>query len=111
PQYNEDVLLDRSSRARLSGSYAKLRYYPPSGGSSTLNRTVHRADVLEQGAKLLRHLKWYGMGDCDFIVDPRDGVAKLMEVNPRFTRTIRVLVEAGLDFPYALYRLALGEEP
>jgi len=34
-----------------------------------------------------------------------------MEVNPRFTRTIRVLVEAGLDYPYELYRLALGEEP
>jgi hypothetical protein len=34
-----------------------------------------------------------------------------MEVNPRFTRTIRVLVEAGLDYPYELYRLALGREP
>jgi len=30
---------------------------------------------------------------------PRDEVLKLMEVNPRFTRTIRVLVEAGRDYP------------
>jgi len=51
------------------------------------------------------------MADCDFIVDPRDGVIKLMEVNPRFTRSIRILVEAGLDFPWELYRLALGMEP
>ena len=34
-----------------------------------------------------------------------------MEVNPRFTRTIRVLVDAGLDYPYALYQLALGRSP
>src|SRR6266581_924189 len=110
-QYKVELLLDRSSRVRLCGAYAKLRYYPPSGGSSTLNQTVLRDDVLAYGAKLLGHLRWYGMGDCDFIVDPRDGVAKLMEVNPRFTRTIRILVEAGLDFPHELYRLALGEVP
>jgi predicted ATP-grasp superfamily ATP-dependent carboligase len=110
-QYKAELLLDRSSAVKLWGAYAKLRYYPPSGGSSTLNRTVFRKDVLEQGAKLLTYLRWYGMGDCDFILDPRDGVAKLMEVNPRFTRTIRVLVEAGIDYPYELYRLALGLEP
>lgn len=110
-QYKAELLLDRSSRVRISGVYAKLRYYPPAGGSSTLNRTVLREDLARYGATLLRHIHWYGMGDCDFIVDPRDGVPRLMEVNPRFTRTIRVLVEAGLDFPYELYRLALGETP
>ena len=110
-QYKAELLLDRSSRVKLGGVYAKLRYYPPTGGSSTLNQTVRRPEIVEQGARILRHLGWYGMGDCDFIVDPRDGVAKLMEVNPRFTRTIRVLVEAGLDFPYELYRLAMGEVP
>jgi predicted ATP-grasp superfamily ATP-dependent carboligase len=110
-QYKAELLIDRSGRIRLAGTYAKLRYYPPSGGSSTLNRTVHRADLIERATRLLTHLRWYGMGDCDFIVDPRDGVPKLMEVNPRFTRTIRVLVEAGIDYPYELYRLALGLEP
>ncbi|HET6277406.1 MAG TPA: hypothetical protein VFG08_01335 [Candidatus Polarisedimenticolia bacterium] len=110
-QFKAEFLLNRRSEVRLRGAYAKLRYYPPTGGSSTLNRTVHRPDLLRYGETLLTHLGWYGMGDCDFILDPRDDVAKLMEVNPRFTRTIRVLVEAGLDYPYELYRLALGEEP
>jgi predicted ATP-grasp superfamily ATP-dependent carboligase len=110
-QYKAEFLLDRAGIVRMEGAYAKLRYYPPTGGSSTLNRTVLRKDVLDMGAKLLTHLHWYGMGDCDFILDPRDGTPKLMEVNPRFTRTIRVLVEAGLDYPYELYRLALGQEP
>ena len=110
-QLKAELLLDRESRVRMWGAYAKLRYYPPSGGSSTLNQTVRRDEILEHSARLLTHIGWQGMGDCDYIVDPRDGVAKLMEVNPRFTRTIRVLVEAGLDYPYELYRLALGETP
>lgn len=110
-QYKAEFLLDRAGIVRQEGAYEKLRFYPPTGGSSTLNRTVHRKDVLDMGARLLTYLNWYGMGDCDFILDPRDAVAKLMEVNPRFTRTIRVLVEAGIDYPYELYRLALGQEP
>src|SRR5262245_2564238 len=49
------------------------------------------------------------MGDCDFIEDPRDGTPKLMEINPRFTRSIKICVLAGIDFPYLLYRLAVGK--
>lgn len=75
---------------------------------STLNSTVDRPDILAAGMRLLQGIGWHGMGDCDFIVDPRDGVPKLMEVNPRFTRSIKILVAAGLEFPYLLYRLALG---
>lgn len=110
-QYKVELLLNRDHQVKMRGAYAKLRYYPPTGGSSTLNQTVIRQDILEHAATILTSIKWWGMGDCDFILDPRDGVAKLMEINPRFTRTLRVLVEAGVDYPYELYRLALGEEP
>ena len=110
-QYKVDLLLDRQSRVRVGGTYVKLRYYPPQGGSSILSQPVLREDILDRAARLMTHIRWVGMADTDFIVDPRDGVAKLMEVNPRFPRSFRVLVEAGLDFPYELYRLALGLEP
>ncbi len=109
-QYKAELLLDKTHKVKMWGSYAKLRFYPPTGGSSTLNQTVYRKDILDYSENILSHMKWWGMGDCDFIIDPRDGIAKLMEINPRITRTIRILVDAGLDFPYALYRLALGLE-
>jgi predicted ATP-grasp superfamily ATP-dependent carboligase len=108
-QYKAEFVLDRNSEVKGWCVYNKLRYYPPTGGSSTLNSTVHRRDILESGAKILRELKWYGMGDCDFIEDPRDGTPKLMEINPRFTRSIKICVVAGVDFPYLLYKIALGE--
>ena len=108
-QYKAELLLNADSEVTAWCVYNKLRYYPPTGGSSTLNSTVHRKDILESAAKILRELKWYGMGDCDFIEDPRDGTPKLMEINPRFTRSIKICVLAGVDFPYLLYRTALGE--
>jgi predicted ATP-grasp superfamily ATP-dependent carboligase len=110
-QYKAELLLNKDLEVRIWGVYSKIRYYPPTGGSSTLNKTVYYLEILKLAEKILRHIGWWGMGDCDFIVDPRDNIPKLMEINPRFTRTIRVLVEAGLDYPYELYRLALGEDP
>lgn len=107
-QYKAEILLDQEQRVLAGGVYDKPRFYPPTGGSSTLNSTVDRPDILAAGTRLLQGIGWYGMGDCDFIVDPRDQVPKLMEVNPRFTRSIKILVAAGLEFPYLLYRLALG---
>jgi len=107
-QYKAEVLLDAKQNILASGVYDKPRFYPPTGGSSTLNSTVDRPDILALGVRFLQGIGWYGMGDCDFIMDPRDNTPKLMEVNPRFTRSIKILVCAGLDFPYMLYRLALG---
>lgn len=108
-QLKAELLLDASSCVTGWCAYHKIRYYPPSGGSSTLNSTVDRRDILELAARILKEIQWYGMADCDFIEDPRDGVPKLMEINPRFTRSIKICVSAGVDFPYLLYQTALGE--
>lgn len=107
-QYKAEIILDAAGQVLAGGVYDKPRYYPPTGGSSTLNSTVDRPDILDYGTRFLQGIGWFGMGDCDFILDPRDNIPKLMEVNPRFTRSIKILVEAGLEFPYILYRLALG---
>jgi len=108
-QYKAEFVLDYSGAVQGWCVYNKIRYFPVTGGSSTLNSTVQRPDILEKGYKILKEMKWYGMADCDFIEDPRDGVVKLMEINPRFTRSIKICVKAGVDFPLQLYKLAMGE--
>ena len=110
-QYKVDVILDREQRLLAGVVYSKLRYYPPTGGSSVLNRTEHRPDILESALKVLRELKWVGFCDFDFITDPRDNVVKLMEINPRFPESYRATVAAGLDMTRIMYRLAAGESP
>ena len=49
---------ERNELTYVRGAYAKLRYYPPTGGSSTLNQTVHRDEILEHSARLLTHIGW-----------------------------------------------------
>lgn len=109
-QFKAEILMNQQQEVVSWVVFNKPRFYPPEGGSSTINCTVDRLDILTYAEGMLRSMKWYGMGDCDFIEDPRDKIPKLMEINPRLTRTIKIASLAGVDFFYGLYHLALGEE-
>ena len=43
----------------------------------------------------------------EFKIDPRDGSPKLLEVNPRFWGSLQLAIEAGMDFPFLLYKMAI----
>lgn len=105
-QLKSDILVGAGGEILGLFVCRKIRYYPVKGGSSTLIVSEHHAQIERDVPKLVRALGWYGFADFDFIVDPRDGVAKLMECNPRFPESLRVNVFAGADYPWALYQLA-----
>lgn len=110
-QYKVDCILDRGQQPLAAVAYAKLRYYPPNGGSSVLNMSQHRPDIIENALKVLRQLNWYGFCDFDFITDPRDNVVKLMEINPRYPESYRATVAAGVDMTRIMYDLAMERSP
>lgn len=109
-QYKVDILVDSHQRLLAGIVYGKTRMYPPDGGSSVLNYSVDRPDVLALAHKMLVHLGWVGFCDFDFVEDPRDGRVKLMEINPRFPESFRMGTSVGIDFPKMLYDLAHGRE-
>jgi hypothetical protein len=49
----------------------------------------------------------YGIAGIEFIVDERDGIPKLLEINPRPYGPIQLAVSSGVDFPHLLYRMAV----
>jgi predicted ATP-grasp superfamily ATP-dependent carboligase len=51
---------------------------------------------------------WIGYADVDLIQDPRDNVAKVMEVNPRITGSVKIAFAAGVDFAEMVVRQAMG---
>jgi len=109
-QYKVDAVMDQQQRLYAGMVYAKLRYYPPMGGSSVLNKTELRPDILEPSVRIMKELKWIGICDFDYITDPRDGVVKLMEINPRFPESYRATVAGGVDMTKIIYKLAVGEK-
>lgn len=110
-QYKTELLLHPDGTVLASFAYEKIRFYPPSGGSSTLNRSCRYPEMVEHSVRFAREIGWYGMCDFDYIRDVRDGRPKLMEINPRVTDTIQIAQWAGVDFFGTLYRVACGEKP
>ena len=97
-QYKAEIFIDKNGEMKSCCIFSKLRWYPVSGGSSTLNQTVHRPDIQESCGKLLKAIGWRGYADIDLIQDPRDNIAKIMEINPRITGSVKICYKCGVNF-------------
>lgn len=103
------ALLDEVSNVKAAFVHRKLRMYPVQGGPSTLREGVYHPQVMELGLSLLKSLEWRGVAMVEFKLDPRDGIPKLMEINPRFWGSLQLAIASGVDFPYLILRMAKGE--
>ena len=103
------ALFDEASRVKAAFVHKKLRMYPVQGGPSTLREGIEHPQVMELGLSLLKSLNWVGVAMVEFKVDPRDGIPKLMEINPRFWGSLHLAIISGVDFPYLILKMARGE--
>lgn len=88
-------------------SHRRIRENPPQGGMSVVCESCLPHPVAQEAAiRLLEALQWHGVAMVEFRIDARDGIPKLMEVNGRFWGSLQLAIEAGIDFPYLLYRMA-----
>ncbi len=107
-QYECAMFMDSNDEVKTSVVFSKNRWYPVEGGSSTLNVTVDRPDIVESCTKLLKAIHWRGAADIDLIQDPRDGKAKIMEINPRVSGSVKICFDAGVDQARQMLELAMG---
>ena len=104
------ALLDQNSDVKAAFIHKKMRMYPVQGGPSTLREGVCHPQIMELGISLLKALNWTGIAMAEFKVDPRDGIPKLMEVNPRFWGSLQLAITSGVDFPWLMLKMARGED-
>jgi predicted ATP-grasp superfamily ATP-dependent carboligase len=87
----------------------KLRQTPPGVGTCRVGEALWVDEVVDQGLKLLRALSFHGLSQVELKRDPRDGVFKLMEVNPRLFQWHGLAAACGVDLPLIAYRDLTGE--
>ena len=96
-QFEAAMFVDNNNDVKSSLIFSKNRWFPIRGGSSTLNITVDHPDVVDTCSRLLKLIGWRGCADIDLIQDPRDGTAKVMEINPRVSGSVKICFEAGIN--------------
>jgi predicted ATP-grasp superfamily ATP-dependent carboligase len=101
-----------AERGRVVANFAhrRLREFPPGGGVSVLRESIEVPETLAKAsASLLASLDWHGVAMIEFREDALDGTPYVMEINPRFWGSLQLAIDAGVDFPALLYRVAVGE--
>lgn len=103
-------LLLWDGRTEAVFSHRRIREKPPSGGVSVYRESIAADPALVHASRaLLERFGWQGVAMVEYKLDGASGEPYLMEVNGRFWGSLQLAVDAGVDFPARLVRLALGE--
>jgi predicted ATP-grasp superfamily ATP-dependent carboligase len=82
---------------------------PPGVGTARVAESVWVPELVDLGLALLRGLGCHGPSQVEFKRDPRDGVFKLIEVNPRLWQWHGLTGACGVDVALTAYRDLVGE--
>lgn len=104
------LMLDNNSTVKSCVIAEKVRWYPLDGGTATLMTTIKNDVVAKHCSELLQAIKWTNYAHLDLIIDPRDGIAKVMEINGRIPASIKIDTCVGIPFMKQLLDNVFGKE-
>lgn len=96
-QYEMAIYADRNSNVCTSVLFEKNRWFPVKGGSSTFNMSVYDEEISNICNSLMTKLGWKWTADIDLITDPRDGLTKVLEINPRVSASVKIVFLANVN--------------
>jgi len=86
----------------------KLREHPIDFGTATFTESVFVEECLSQSRLLLQELEYTGVCEVEYLLDPRDGKYKLIEINPRTWLWVGQAIANGIDYPVMIYNYVNG---
>lgn len=94
---------DRQGQELFRFTKRVLRRYPVFGGGGSFHMTQWLPETAEMGERFFRGIGFRGLGCVEFKRDPRDGLLKVIECNPRFTGAHELLVRCEMDPAFLIY--------
>jgi predicted ATP-grasp superfamily ATP-dependent carboligase len=95
---------DEQSECRFAITARKLRQLPLRGGITALGMCDPCEPIVDSTRRIVRAVGYRGILDLDFRYDPRDGLHKMLDVNPRPGAHFRLFADRnGLDVVRTLY--------
>lgn len=114
PQNNSNLssqlFIDNDGVVKSGFVYRSIRWYPLKGGTGTMNQLVVREDIVQTSVRLAKTLGLKGWIGIDFIDDPRDGISKVIEVNPRIIACATIGSVAGIDLGLPILQQAFHQQ-
>ncbi len=101
--YSLGAYCNKEGQALALFTGRKLRQLPPDFGTCTLAEACREPKLVEYGSRFLSAVGFWGIAEVEFKKDPRDGIFKFLEVNPRAWTWISLATSCGVDLPLAAY--------
>ena len=92
-----NLFIDKNGEVKSNYIYASFRWFPIKGGTGTFNISVDEPEAIKNGEKLVKLLNLRGCCGVDFIKDPRDGIPKVLEINPRIMACSQIGFLSGVN--------------
>ena len=105
-----NVMVDRNGNIKSSYLYICEHLFPEDGGTSTLNAIIDRPKIKENCERLVTIMGLRGEIGVDLMLDVRDNVGKVIEINPRPVHGITLGFVAGVDHALQILEDAFGQE-
>ena len=103
-------MMDDDQNTMYSLALKTYRWYPIDGGPGCFARTVDQPIVTENAIKLFKALGWSGFGQVSFMMDSRDNLPKVTEINGRISAGIKIMEYAGCTPVKYMLDRAYGEK-
>lgn len=109
-RYGSRVMLDRNGKCIYDVTVQSCRSFPVDGGPGCYIRTINRPDINSYSERLLQAMGWAGFAHVSFIMDPRDWIPKVIEINGRIPASIKICTIVGAQPVKTLLDYVYGEE-
>ena len=104
------VVFSRDSDLVAAFTAKKIRQWPATGGATVVSTSTAEEELVDLVLPFFRKWRWRGPAEVELKYDARDGLHKVIEINPRFPGYIRFLRHCGLDVARLSADLAVGSE-
>jgi biotin carboxylase len=110
-QQHFNLVLDKNGVLKSALSREIHRFFLPKiiQNAPTASESIDSSDCSLHAGRLAQILGWWGGITVQTKVDHRDGVPKLMEINPRLGFTLWNRTEVGINEPLLCLKMARGE--
>jgi predicted ATP-grasp superfamily ATP-dependent carboligase len=108
---NLNFLLGKRGELKVGFSGRQLRhFFRLSLNFPTARESSVPEPYVANAIRLVQTLGYWGGVNIETKIDARDGIPKLMEINPRFAASLGTRIELGINEPLICLRIARGEE-
>jgi D-aspartate ligase len=105
-----DGYFDKNSECLFAITGKKIRQYPISRGSTSLGICLQNETVELATIEFMKKVGYKGIVDIGYRYDARDGIYKVLDINPRIGSSFRLFVSSsGMDVARALYADFTGQ--